>query len=906
MSSKDLDKDGIDNNDDASEKNTNKQNKESKVNTGSKFAQKISDDAPLNLTKMYQDWFLDYASYVILERAVPHRNDGLKPVQRRILHSMKRMDDGRYNKVANIIGNTMQFHPHGDASIGDALVQLGQKDLLIDTQGNWGNILTGDGSAAPRYIEARLSKFALEVLFNNKTTAFKNTYDGRNQEPITLPVKFPLLLAQGAEGIAVGLSSRILPHNFNELCDAAVSYLNEEEFQLYPDFLTGGYIDVERYNDGERGGSVKVRANITKLDNRTLVIKDIPFGKNTASIVDSILKANDKGNIKIRKVDDITAQNVEIQIQLAAGVSSDKTIDALYAFTDCEISISSNCCVIENDKPHFLNVTHLLKSSVDNTKELLRQELLIEKTEKEEALLFASLEQVFIEERIYKDKEFENAKNMDEAIKHVDKRLTPFKPTFIREINRDDILRLMEIRMARILRFNSEKADQIIAQYKSQIEEINHKLENLVDYTIAWFLMLKEKYGKDWPRRTIIRSFETIEASKVVEANEKLYMNSKEGFIGTSLKKDEFIANCSLLDDVIVFFKDGKYKVVKVSDKVYVGKNILYANVFKRNDKRTIYNVIYRSGKITPHYIKRFAVPGVTRDREYDLTRGKPGSRIVYFSANPNGEAETVKVYLKPRPRLRILSFEKDFSEIAIRGRGAMGNILTKSEVHKITLKEKGVSTLGGRKVWFDSDVLRLNYDERGIYLGEFHGEDRILVILKNGDYYTSNFDLTQHFSSNILKIEKFNPEKVWTAALFDADQKYSYLKRFTFEDSERTVNFMGDNPDSSLYLLSDVYYSRIKVNFGGEDEFRDPLELDADEFIGIKSYRAKGKRMSNYEVASVEELEPLRFPEVEEEEVLGSKKIEISLDDEESDGDDVQKSQDDDRDEINGQMKLF
>lgn len=906
MSSKDLDKDGIDNNDDASEKNTNKQNKESKVNTGSKFAQKISDDAPLNLTKMYQDWFLDYASYVILERAVPHRNDGLKPVQRRILHSMKRMDDGRYNKVANIIGNTMQFHPHGDASIGDALVQLGQKDLLIDTQGNWGNILTGDGSAAPRYIEARLSKFALEVLFNNKTTAFKNTYDGRNQEPITLPVKFPLLLAQGAEGIAVGLSSRILPHNFNELCDAAVSYLNEEEFQLYPDFLTGGYIDVERYNDGERGGSVKVRANITKLDNRTLVIKDIPFGKNTASIVDSILKANDKGNIKIRKVDDITAQNVEIQIQLAAGVSSDKTIDALYAFTDCEISISSNCCVIENDKPHFLNVTHLLKSSVDNTKELLRQELLIEKTEKEEALLFASLEQVFIEERIYKDKEFENAKNMDEAIKHVDKRLTPFKPTFIREINRDDILRLMEIRMARILRFNSEKADQIIAQYKSQIEEINHKLENLVDYTVAWFLMLKEKYGKDWPRRTIIRSFETIEASKVVEANEKLYMNSKEGFIGTSLKKDEFIANCSLLDDVIVFFKDGKYKVVKVSDKVYVGKNILYANVFKRNDKRTIYNVIYRSGKLTPHYIKRFAVPGVTRDREYDLTRGKPGSRIVYFSANPNGEAETVKVYLKPKPRLRILSFEKDFSEIAIRGRGAMGNILTKSEVHKITLKEKGVSTLGGRKVWFDSDVLRLNYDERGIYLGEFHGEDRILVILKNGDYYTSNFDLTQHFSSNILKIEKFNPEKVWTAALFDADQKYSYLKRFTFEDSERTVNFMGDNPDSSLYLLSDVYYSRIKVNFGGEDEFRDPLELDADEFIGIKSYRAKGKRMSNYEVASVEELEPLRFPEVKEEEVLGSKKIEISLDDEESDGDDVQKSQDDDRDEINGQMKLF
>ena len=914
MSSKDLDKDGIDNIDNESEKDTNKESLERKTITGSKFAQKISDDAPLNLAKMYQDWFLDYASYVILERAVPHRNDGLKPVQRRILYSMRRMDDGRYNKVANIIGNTMQFHPHGDASIGDALVQLGQKDLLIDCQGNWGNILTGDGSAAPRYIEARLSKFALEVLFNNKTTEFKNSYDGRNQEPITLPVKFPLLLAQGAEGIAVGLSSRILPHNYNELCDAAVAYLNNEEFQLYPDFLTGGYIDVERYNDGERGGAVKVRANITKLDNKTLLIKDIPFGKNTATIVDSILKANDKGKIKIRKVDDITAQNVEIQIQLAAGVSSDKTIDALYAFTDCEISISSNCCVIENDKPHFLNASHLLRSSVDNTKELLRQELLIEKNEKQEALLFASLEQIFIEQRIYKDKEFENAKSMDEAITHVDSRLTPYKPSFIREINREDILRLMEIKMARILRFNSEKADEIIARYESQIKEIDHKLENLVDYTISWFLMLKEKYGKDWPRRTVIRSFETIEASKVVEANEKLYINREEGFIGTSLKKDEFIANCSQLDDVIIFFKDGKYKVVKVSDKMFVGKNILYANVFKRNDKRTIYNVIYRSGKLTPHYIKRFAVQGVTRDKDYDLTRGKPGSRIAYFSANPNGEAETVKIYLKPKPRLRILTFEKDFSEIAIRGRGAMGNILTKSEMHKITLKQKGLSTLGGRKVWFDPDVLRLNYDERGIYLGEFHGEDRILIVLKNGDYYTSNFDLTQHFSSKILRIEKFKPEKVWTAALYDADQKFTYLKRFTFEDSERTLNFMGDNPDSSLLLLSDVYYSRIKAVFGGDDEFRDPIELDADEFIGVKGYKAKGKRISNYEIESIEELEPLRFPEVEEEEVLGSKKIEISADDEESGVDDEAnvndvdegKSRNDIRDEISGQMKLF
>jgi topoisomerase-4 subunit A len=676
--------------------------------------------------------------------------------------------------------------------------------------------------------------------------------------------------------------------------------------------LTGGSIDVERYNDGERGGAVKVRANITKLDNKTLIIKDIPFGKTTATIVDSILRANDKNKIKIRKVDDITAQNVEIQIQLAAGVSSDKTIDALYAFTDCEISISSNCCVIEDNKPHFLSVSHLLRSSVDNTKELLRQELLIEKHEKQEALLFASLEQIFIEERIYKDKEFENAKSMDDAIKHVDTRLTPHKPTFIREINRDDILRLMEIKMARILKFNSDKADEIIARYKSQIEEIDHKLENLVDYTISWFLMLKEKYGKDWPRRTTIRSFETIEASKVVEANEKLYINREEGFIGTSLKKDEFIANCSELDDVIVFFKDGKYKVVKVSDKMFVGKNILYANVFKRNDKRTIYNVIYRSGKLTPHYIKRFAVQGVTRDKDYDLTRGKPGSRIAYFSANPNGEAETVKVYLKPKPRLRILTFEKDFSEIAIRGRGAMGNILTKSEVHKITLKQKGVSTLGGRKVWFDPDVLRLNYDERGIYLGEFHGEDRILVVLKNGDFYTTNFDLTQHFSANILRIEKFNLDKVWTAALYDADQKFTYLKRFTFEDSEKILNFMGDNPDSSLYLLSDVYFARINAIFGGDDDFRDPLEIDADEFIGIKSYRAKGKRIANYEVKTIEELEPLRFPEVDEEELLGSKKIEISAEDDDTDiGEnetdiDEGMSQNDIRDEIDGQMKLF
>jgi len=868
--------------------------------SSSKVPVKLGDDTTLNLSKMYQNWFLDYASYVILERAVPHVSDGLKPVQRRILHAMKRMDDGRYNKVANIIGNTMQFHPHGDASIGDALVQIGQKELLVDSQGNWGNILTGDGAAAPRYIEARLTPFALEVLFNPKTTEWKPSYDGRNKEPVTLPAKFPLLLAQGAEGIAVGLSSRILPHNFNEICDAAVAFLQEKEFKIYPDFQTAGSIDVERYNDGERGGSVKVRASIEKLDNRTLVIRDIPYGRNTASVVDSILKANERGKIKIRKVDDITAQNVEIHVQLAPGISSDKTIDALYAFTDCEINISPNCCVIDDDKPHFLTVSHVLKASVNRTKELLRMELEIEKHEKEEALLFASLEKIFIEERIYKDKEFENAKNMDAAVLHIDKRLEPFKKDFIREIKREDILRLMEIKMSRILRFNADKANDLIARLLKEIEEVEHHLERLVDYTIAWFLMLKEKYGKNFPRRTEIRSFENIEASRVAVANEKLYMNREEGFIGTDMKKDEFVCNCSNIDDIIVFFKDGTYKVVKVSDKMFVGKGILYANVFKRNDKRTIYNVVYRDGKTSPHYIKRFAVTGVARDREYDLTKGKPGSRVAYFSANPNGEAETIRVILKPKPRLRILQFEKDFSEIEIRGRQTMGNILTKAEVHRIQLKQKGVSTLGGRKVWFDPDVFRLNYEGGGNYLGEFQGDDKILVTTKGGEFHVCNFDLSNHFPTDILRVEKFDENKTWSAALFDADQGFAYLKRFTFEPSEKPLSFLGENPDSRLFLLTDTVFPRVKAIFGGSDDFRDPLEIDVEEFIGVKSYRAKGKRISNYEVENVEELEPTRFPEPDPEE---QPPMEVEIEDENGDTD---ISDADLRDEITGQMKLF
>lgn len=855
------------------------------------------------LSGMYQNWFLDYASYVILERAVPHINDGLKPVQRRILHSMKRMDDGRYNKVANIVGHTMQFHPHGDASIGDALVQLGQKDLLVDCQGNWGNILTGDGAAAPRYIEARLSKFGLEVVFNPKTTEWKLSYDGRNKEPVTLPVKFPLLLAQGVEGIAVGLSSKILPHNFNELCDAAVEYLHQREFRLYPDFQTGGSIDVSRYNDGERGGVVKVRAKINKIDNKTLAITEIPYGKTTTSVIESILKAVDKGKIKVRKVDDNTSAQVEILIHLAPGVSSDKTIDALYAFTDCEVSISPNCCVIDESKPHFLRVSDVLRKSVDNTLDLLRLELEIHKSELQEGLHFASLEKIFIEERIYKDKEFEQAKDMDAACAHIDDRLTPFYPKFIREVTKEDILKLMEIKMGRILKFNSDKAEDFIARTKEEIETINNHLANIVEYTTNWFKMLKEKYGKGFPRRTELRNFDTIEAAKVVEANEKLYINREEGFIGTALKKDEFIANCSDLDDVIIFYRDGRYLITPVAEKKFIGKNILYINIFKKNDKRTIYNAVYRDGKEGIHYMKRFAVTSVTRDREYDLTQGTPGSRVVYFTANPNGEAEVIKVTLKPNPRIRKIIFEKDFSEIAIKGRQAMGVILSKYDVHKIALKQKGGSTLGGRKVWFDRDVLRLNYDGRGEYLGEFQSEDSILVILNNGDFYTTNFDLSNHYEDNVQIVEKYDPNKVWSAVLYDADQQnYPYLKRFCFEAGSRKQNYLGDNKESKLIILTDEYYPRLEVIFGGHDSFREKLIIDADEFIAVKGFKAKGKRISTFNIEAINELEPVRFPEEKQEANEGDDETEEIENLDPDNG----KSEDDIIDEITGQMKLF
>lgn len=858
-------------------------------------------DFKYQLTGMYQSWFLDYASYVILERAVPHLEDGLKPVQRRILHSMKRLDDGRYNKVANIVGHTMQFHPHGDASIGDALVQLGQKDLLIDCQGNWGNILTGDSAAAPRYIEARLSKFALDVVFNPKTTQWKPSYDGRNKEPITLPVKFPLLLAQGVEGIAVGLSSKILPHNFNEILDAAIAYLRNEPFELFPDFQTGGFIDVTRYNDGERGGSVKVRAKVEKRDNRTLAITEIPYGKTTSTLIDSILKALEKGKIKIRKVDDNTAQHAEILVHLIPGTSSDKAIDALYAFTDCEVSISPNCCVICDSKPHFLTVSDVLRRSVDNTVRLLGEELSIQKHELEETLHFASLEKIFIEERIYKDKAFEDSTSMDIAVAHIDKRIEPFKPSFVREVTREDILKLMEIKMGRILKFNSEKAEEQIAAIKTDIEEIENHLAHIVDYTIRWYEALKSKYGKNYPRRTVIRSFDTIEASKVVEANEKLYINREEGFMGTGLKKDEFICNCSDIDDIIIFYKDGKYKVVRVSEKMFIGKNVLYINVFKKNDTRTIYNVIYRDGKDGLHYIKRFAVIGVTRDKEYDLTQGKLGSRVVWFTANPNGEAEILKITFKPKPRLKCLFIDKDFSDIAIKGRQSMGNIVTKNEIHKISLKEKGGSTLGGRQVWFDRDILRLNYDGRGEYLGEFHGNDQILVIMRNGDFCTTSFDATNHYEADIMIIEKYDSGKTWTAALNDADQGYPYLKRFKLEPTQKKQNFLGENPKSSLILLTDESFPRFEVVFGGNDAFRDPLIIDAEEFIGVKSFKAKGKRISTYTVETINELEPLR-KEIPQQEVP-----EAELPDDTDAVTDYQSEGNSDiLDEITGQMKLF
>lgn len=831
-----------------------------------------SRDRKSALAGMFRNWYLEYASYVVLERAVPHIDDGLKPVQRRILHSMQTLDDGRFNKVANVVGNTMQYHPHGDASIGDALVQLGQKDLLIDTQGNWGNILTGDQAAAPRYIEARLSEFALETVFSPKVTEWTLSYDGRKKEPVTLPVKFPLLLVQGVEGIAVGLSSKILPHNFNEVCDAAVSYLQGEEFTLLPDFQTGGLLDATRYNDGARGGKIKVRAKIDKIDNKTLAINEIPFGKTTTTLITSILAAQEKGKIKIRKVDDNTSAQAQILVHLQAGTSSDKAIDALYAFTDCEVSIYPNCCVISDNKPHFLSVSDLLRHSVDHTRHLLHEELRIKLGETREEQLFASLEKLFIEKRMYKDKQIEQSEDMEAALNRLDELLEKYKKNFYRTITTDDLMRLWEIKMARILKFNSFKADEKIARLDSEIATLTENIEHITEYTVKWFLHLKEKYGAKYPRRTTLRGFDSIQATKVAEANKRFYFDKKGGFIGTALKDNEFLFNCSDLDDILIIYNTGVYKIVRVQEKLFVGRGIKHIGLFKKGDTRTIYNLIYRNGKEGFYYKKRFPITGLTRDKEYDLTKKLPGSRIEWLTVNPNGEAERVKVELTGAPDNagrypRYREFFVDFAELAIKGKESLGNLVTKYEVKSIVLDKKGHSTLRGREVWFDADVLRLNYDGRGTSLGLFQGDDMVLVITKNGEFYTTSYSDANHYDDNILKIEKFDPHKVWTLALHDASLGFPYLKRFQFTTSVKPQRFVGTEPESRLLLLTDTPYARLKVTFGGHDAVRPALEIDAEEFIGLKSVKAKGKRLTTYEIAEIEELEPLRQPAPEPEE---------------------------------------
>lgn len=827
------------------------------------------DNSTTRLSGMFREWYLEYASYVILERAVPHIEDGLKPVQRRILHSMQTLDDGRFNKVANIVGNTMQYHPHGDASIGDALVQLGQKELLIDTQGNWGNILTGDSAAAPRYIEARLSEFALETLYSPKITDWTLSYDGRKKEPVTLPVKFPLLLTQGVEGIAVGLSSKILPHNFSEVAQAAADYLEGKPFELYPDFQTGGLLDVSRYNDGARGGSVKVRAKIEKVDSKTLAITELPFGKTTATLITSILGAMEKGKIKIRRVDDNTSATAEILIHLNPGTSSDKAIDALYAFTDCEISISPNCCVIADNKPQFLSVSDLLRYSANRTRDLLHAELEIRLGEAREQQMAASLEKIFIGERMYKDPKVESAASMQDAIARLRVLFQPFITEFFREVSDEDLEHLWEMRMARILKFNKEKADEKIAQLDAEIEQLRHDMEHIVEYTVKWFYHLKEKYGEHFPRRTVIRGFDSIEATKVAEANKRLCFDKEGGFVGTGLKEGEFKFTCSDIDDILIIYRDGTYKIMKVQEKAFIGKKVIHIGLFKKNDRRTVYNIIYRNGKGGIYYKKRFFITGLTRDRVYDMTKGLPGSRVEWLTVNPNGEAETVKVSLRDEPgpdgrRPRIPYVMADFSQLEIKGKESLGNQVTKFSVSSVTLEKKGTSTLGGREVWFDRDVLRLNYDGRGELLGTFQGDDLVLVITKDGEYFTSTYADSNHYDDNISRIEKFDARKVWTLALFDPELGFAYLKRFQFEPTAKPQRFVGNTADAKELLLTDTPYPRLEITFGGNDSVRPAIEIEAEEFIGVKGFKAKGKRISNFEVAEVTELEPTRQPEEE------------------------------------------
>jgi len=811
----------------------------------------------ISLSNMYQSWFLDYASYVILERAVPEIQDGLKPVQRRILHSMKELDDGRYNKVANIIGNTMKYHPHGDASIGDALVQLGQKDYLIDCQGNWGNILTGDSAAAPRYIEARLSKFAADVVFNPKTTHWKSSYDGRNKEPITLPVKFPLLLAQGVEGIAVGLASKILPHNFNELIDASIKVLKNQKFELYPDFQTGGLVDVENYNDGLRGGKIRVRAKISQLDKKTLLISEIPFATTTSSLIDSILRAREKGKIKIRKIDDNTSENVEILIHLEANVSPDTAIDALYAFTDCEYSISPNACIIEDEKPIFIGVTEILKRSTENTMALLKRELEIRLNELNDDWHYTSLEKIFFEKRIYRELE-NDVKTWEHLLNDIEEAFKPYIKKLKREITREDILKLTEKPVRKISKFDVKKADEHIKNLELEMDEVKNHLKHLVDYTINYFQQIKKKYGKNWERKTEIRNFETIERTVVAAANVKLYVNREEGFVGTSLKKDEFVCDCSDLDDIIVFREDGSFMVAKVAEKVFFGKDIIHVDVFRKNDDRTVYNMVYQDGKYGFAYIKRFNIGGITREKLYDLTKGTKESKVLYFTANPNGEAEHIRVFLKNKPGLRRLVFDFDFKELAVKGRSSMGNILSRNLVKKIVLENEGHSTLSARKLWFDETIRRLNADERGQYLGEFKAQDKILELTQDGYYRLLNFDLGTHFDEDLIHIEKFNPKKPITAVYFDGEIQKFYLKRFTVEETDKRTLFIDEHPESYLLTINADWHPMLELEFdkkANKRELEDEI-VDCVEFISEKSHKAKGKRLSNHAIKSVNWLE--------------------------------------------------
>ncbi len=808
------------------------------------------------LTGMYKNWFLDYASYVILERAVPHVEDGLKPVQRRILHAMKAVDDGRFNKVANIVGQTMQYHPHGDASIKDALVQLGQKELLIDCQGNWGNILTGDEAAAGRYIEARLSKFANEVVFNKKTTEWMRSYDGRNEEPVTLPIKFPLLLAQGSDGIAVGLASKILPHNFVELIDACIAHLQGRPFQLYPDFPTGGLADVSRYNDGLRGGTVKVRARISKIDKRTLAITEIPFTTTTESIKESIIKANEKGKIKIRRVDDNTADKVEIVIQVSPDESSDKTIDALYAFTDCEVSIAPNACVIWEDKPHFLGVSEILRRSADHTRWLLGRELEIRLDELNAAWHRASLERIFIQNKLYQLLE---GCTREEGYAAVDKGLEPFKKLLRQPVTLDDVKHLTELQFIRITRYDVEKADNEIKQIEQDIEQTRFDLEHLTEYAVAYYERIRAKYGKGRERRTELREFDSIEATKVAVTNAKLYVDRAEGFfgIGKSMKDAEFVCDCSDIDDVIVFTRDGRYIITKVSDKAFFDKGIYYIGVFKRNDERTIYNVLYRDGKNGPIKMKRCAIKGITRDKEYNMTNGTPKSELLYMSVNPNGEAEVLKVYFKPRPRLKKVIVDLDFSELAIKGRQSQGNLFSRYGIHKIVLKERGTSTLGGQNIWFDEDVRRLNADGRGVLLGEFKGDDKLIVWTAKNQYYTTNFDLGQHFPDDTIRVGRYETGRVYSLCYFDREQNYYYMKRFTAEQTDKMQSFLDEEGQSDFICLTDRRGAQLEITYQGAQAARPADLLNVDGFVGVKSHRAKGKRLTTYDVATLRFIEP-------------------------------------------------